>query len=125
MRKSYRVKKEQDFQKVIDQHQSVANKMFIVYTMERDEPKHLRLGISISKKVALRGHERVWIKRRIRQSVLELMPKIKPNVDILVIVRAPAYEQSMAVIKQNLEHVFNLANLWIEEQSEVIEENKE
>ncbi|KRN74451.1 ribonuclease p protein component (rnase p protein) [Weissella kandleri] len=125
MRKSYRVKKEQDFQKVIDQHQSVANKMFIVYTMERDEPKHLRLGISISKKVALRGHERVWIKRRIRQSVLELMPKIKPNVDILVIVRSPAYEQSMAVIKQNLEHVFNLANLWIEEQPELIEENKE
>lgn len=125
MRKSYRVKKEQEFQKVIDQHQSVANKMFIVYTMERDEPKHLRLGISISKKVALRGHERVWIKRRIRQSVLELMPKIRPNVDILVIVRAPAYEQSMAVIKQNLEHVFNLANLWVEEQPEVIEENKE
>ncbi|MBC6498212.1 ribonuclease P protein component [Weissella confusa] len=65
---------EADFQLVFDQHHSVANKMFIVYTMEREQPTHFRLGISISKKVGLRGHERVWVKRRIRQSVLEFKP---------------------------------------------------
>ena len=43
MRKSYRVKKEADFQLVFDQHHSVANKMFIVYTMEREQPTHFRL----------------------------------------------------------------------------------
>ncbi|WP_022791685.1 ribonuclease P protein component [Weissella halotolerans] len=115
MRKSYRVKTEKDFQKVFDQHNSHANKMFIVYTMQRAEPKHLRLGISISKKVGLRGHERVWVKRRIRQSVLELMPKMRSDVDILVIARPSAHDQDMAIIKKNLVHVFSLAHLFIDD----------
>ena len=92
MRKSYRVKKEADFQLVFDQHHSVANKMFIVYTMEREQPTHFRLGISISKKVGLRGHERVWVKRRIRQSVLEFKPNLRQDVDILVIARPSAHD---------------------------------
>ncbi|MCM0582438.1 ribonuclease P protein component [Weissella diestrammenae] len=113
MRKSYRVKKEKDFQTVFEQHQSVANKMFIIYTMEKPEQRHLRLGISISKKVGLRGHERVWVKRRIRQSVLELMPEMRQDVDILVIARPLAHDQAMPVIKQNLVHAFHLANLFL------------
>ncbi|MDR3240986.1 MAG: ribonuclease P protein component [Lactobacillaceae bacterium] len=111
MRKSYRVKTEKDFQTVFEQHNSVANKMFIIYTMEKPEQKHLRLGISISKKVGLRGHERVWVKRRIRQSVLEFMPELKQDVDILVIARPSAHDQEMPVIKQNLAHAFKLAGL--------------
>lgn len=119
MRKSYRVKTEKDFQKVFDQHHSYANKMFIVYTMQRDEPKHLRLGISTSKKVGLRGHERVWVKRRIRQTVLELMPKLRPDMDILVIARPSAHDQEMAVIKKNLMHVFSLAHLFIDDEEQL------
>ncbi|QIL49990.1 ribonuclease P protein component [Weissella coleopterorum] len=111
MRKSFRVKTEKDFQAVFEQHNSVANKMFIVYTMEKPEQNHLRLGISISKKVGLRGHERVWVKRRIRQSVLELKPFLKTNVDILVIARPAAHDQPMNVIKENLIHVLKLADL--------------
>ncbi|MBM7616954.1 ribonuclease P protein component [Weissella uvarum] len=114
MRKSYRVKSEADFQKVFDQHHSVANKMFIVYTMQREQPTHFRLGISISKKVGLRGHERVWVKRRIRQSVLEFKPRLRTDMDILVIARPSAHDQDMATIKQNLEHVFNLAHLFVD-----------
>lgn len=120
MRKSYRVKTEADFQKVFDQHHSVANKMFIVYTMKRDQPTHFRLGISISKKVGLRGHERVWVKRRIRQSVLEFKPRLRQDMDILVIARPSAHDQDMATIKQNLEHVFKLAHLFVDDnQSQV------
>lgn len=118
MRKSYRVKTEADFQKVFDQHNSVANKMFIVYTMKREQPTHFRLGISISKKVGLRGHERVWVKRRIRQSVLELKPRLRQDMDILVIARPSAHDQDMAIIKKNLEHVFNLAYLFVDEQQD-------
>lgn len=117
MRKSYRVKKEADFQLVFEQHHSVANKMFIVYTMAREQPTHFRLGISISKKVGLRGHERVWVKRRIRQSVLEFKPKMRSDLDILVIARPSAHDQDMAIIKKNLEHVFKLANVFVDEET--------
>ncbi|TYC49106.1 ribonuclease P protein component [Weissella muntiaci] len=115
MRKSYRVKSERDFQKVFEQHNSFANKMFVVYTMERQDVKHFRLGISVSKKVGLRGHERVWVKRRIRQSVLEFKPRLRQDVDILVIARPTAHDVDMKIIKQNLEHVFERASLFIEE----------
>lgn len=118
MRKSYRVKTEKDFQAVFDQHNSVANKMFIVYTMERSEAKHFRLGISVSKKVGLRGHERVWVKRRIRQSVLEFKPELRQDVDILVIARPTAHDVDMATIKSNLKHVFTLANLFVEREAD-------
>ncbi|MCZ9311683.1 ribonuclease P protein component [Weissella koreensis] len=114
MRKSFRVKTEKDFQAVFEQHNSVANKMFIVYVMENPAQKHLRLGISISKKVGLRGHERVWVKRRIRQSVLELKPQLKTDVDILVIARPSAHAQPMDIIKHNIVHVFKLADLFTE-----------
>ncbi len=111
MRKSYRVKKEKDFQNIFNKHNSVANKMFILYFIEKDDNKHFRLGISVPKKIALRGHERVWIKRRIRQSILELNEKIKSNTDILIIARPNAYEADMKKIKKNIEHILILSKL--------------
>jgi ribonuclease P protein component len=115
MRKSYRVKTEKDFQTVFEHHNSFANKMFIVYTMPREGARHFRLGISVSKKVGLRGHERVWVKRRIRQSVLEFKPHLRQDQDILVIARPSAHDVDMATIKKNLTHVFKLADLFADE----------
>ena len=51
MRKSYRVKKEQDFQTVFDASQSVANRNFVVYRLDKPGQKHFRVGLSVGKKV--------------------------------------------------------------------------
>ncbi|GLB46098.1 ribonuclease P protein component [Philodulcilactobacillus myokoensis] len=110
MRKSYRVKKEADFQKVFDQHNSVANRYFIVYTLNKPDQPHFRVGISVGKKIGNAVH-RNWVKRRIRQSLLELKPQLKQDVDFLVIARPRADGMSMKDAKKNMIHVLKLAKL--------------
>ena len=110
MKKSYRVKKELDFQKVFETHNSVANRKFIIYQLDKPEQKHFRVGISVGKKIGNAVH-RVWVKRRIRQSLLELKPQIKPDVDFIVIARSSADQITMDEAKKHLTHVLKLAQL--------------
>ena len=84
MRKSYRVKKESEFQRVFETHNSVANHKFVVYQMEKPGQKHFRVGISVGKKIGNAVH-RNWVKRRIRQTLLEVKPQLRSDVDFLVI----------------------------------------
>src|SRR5699024_11857504 len=76
MRKSYRVKKESEFQRVFETHNSVANHKFVVYQMEKPGQKHFRVGISVGKKIGNAVH-RNWVKRRIRQTLLEVKPQLR------------------------------------------------
>ena len=110
MRKSYRVKKEQDFQRVFETHNSVANHKFIIYQMVKPGQHHFRVGISVGKKIGNAVH-RNWVKRRIRQTLLEVKPELRPDVDFLVIARPAADGLSMADTKKNLVHALKLAKL--------------
>lgn len=110
MRKSYRIKKEAEFQDVFDHGQSVANRNFVIYHLQRDQP-HFRVGISVGKKVAHFAVGRNRIKRYVRQSLLELKPEIDPQTDFLVIARRGAAKLDMAETKKNLIHVLTLAGV--------------
>ncbi|MCI1986207.1 MAG: ribonuclease P protein component [Lactobacillus sp.] len=110
MRKSYRIKKEAEFQDVFDHGQSVANRNFVIYHLRRDQP-HFRVGISVGKKVGHTAVMRNQIKRYVRQSLLELKPRIDPQADFLIIARHSANQLDMAGTKKNLIHVMTLAGL--------------
>ncbi len=110
MRKSYRIKKEAEFQDVFDHGQSVANRNFVIYHLRRDQP-HFRVGISVGKKIGHTAVMRNQIKRYIRQSLLELKPQIDPQMDFLVIARRGANKLDMAETKKNLVHVLTLAEV--------------
>ncbi|MDT7013273.1 ribonuclease P protein component [Levilactobacillus namurensis] len=110
MRKSYRIKKEAEFQQVFETRNSVANRQFVVYSMTKPGQPHFRVGISVGKKIGNAVH-RNWVKRRIRQSLLELKPYLKQDVDFLVIARPRADQISMADAKSSLIHVLKLAKL--------------
>ncbi len=49
MRKSYRVKTEQDFQKIFQAGNSFANRKFVVYVLPKEQ-SHFRVGLSVGKK---------------------------------------------------------------------------
>lgn len=110
MRKSFRIKKPEEFQKVFDHHHSVANKYFVVYRLQKKEQKHFRLGLSVGKKIG-KAHDRVHVKRRIRQTMLELKPILDQKSDILIIARPSIAGASQAFVKKQLEHVLGLAKL--------------
>jgi len=111
VRKSYRIKREDEFQDVFDNGQSVANRNFVIYYLDRPEAKHFRVGISVGKKIGHRANVRNRIKRYIRQSLLELKPHIDPHMDFLVIARKGASHLDMAASKKNMIHALSLAGI--------------
>ena len=114
MRKSYRVKKEAEFQRVFTQGKSCANRRFVVYMIEKPEQVHFRVGISVGKKIG-NAVARNWVKRRIRQSLTELKPQLKQDCDFIVIARPGVAWMEMAEVKDHLIHVLRLANVLVDE----------
>ena len=114
MRKSYRVKKEAEFQRVFTQGKSCANRQFVVYMIEKPEQVKFRVGISVGKKIG-NAVARNWVKRRIRQSLTELKPQLKQDCDFIVIARPGVAWMEMAEVKDHLIHVLRLANVLVDE----------
>ncbi|MDH6364344.1 ribonuclease P protein component [Enterococcus sp. PF1-24] len=110
MKKAYRVKKEQEFQKVFQQGRSCANRNFVVYTIDKPKNQHFRVGLSVGKKIG-NAVERNRVKRQIRAVIFEMKDQIKENQDFIVIARPTASQLSAPEMKKNLTHVLNLAQL--------------
>lgn len=123
MRKSYRVKSEKDFQHVFEAGESVANRAFVIYKIEKTENKHFRVGISVGKKVGHTAVIRNRLKRYIRAVINEYKTEIDPHIDFLVITRPYARNFDMTEVRKNLIHALTLAHV-IEKMPDGIEENK-
>ncbi|AXI00676.1 ribonuclease P protein component [Sporosarcina sp. PTS2304] len=108
MKKSQRIKKNQEFQTVFKQGRSVANRQFIVYTLKKQNQEEFRIGLSVSKKVG-NAVARNRIKRYIRQSFLEMKDEIKPDQDYVIIARNQAATLDFHTAKKNLQHVLKIA----------------
>lgn len=110
MKKSYRIKKEKEFQTIIYKKDSYANRNFVVYIYPAEENVHFRVGLSVGKKVG-NAVTRNRVKRLMRQSLFELKEEIKPNYNIVLIARPKIVGLSLEEVKNNIEHVFKLANI--------------
>ena len=64
MKKEFRVRKNEDFSRIIKKKQSMANRSFIIYYLKNDLD-HARIGISVSKKLG-KAVIRNKIKRQVR-----------------------------------------------------------
>lgn len=110
MRKAYRVKKESEFQRVFHHGKSTANRQFVVYVLPRENQPHFRVGLSVGKKIG-NAVVRNAVKRKIRQSLTDLKPRLKANQDFIVIARKPVANMSTDNIKKSLIHVLTLAKV--------------
>lgn len=106
MEKSYRIKKNEDFQLIYRKGKSVANRQFVVYRLD-NQVTHFRLGISVSKKIGNAVH-----RNRIKRAIRESFTKHKRDIvaaDFIVIARQPADQMSVEEINKSLEHVMKIA----------------
>lgn len=110
MKKKYRIKSEIDFKHIFKQKQSKANKQFVIYYTEKDNQEHIRVGLSVSKKLG-KAVLRNQIKRKIRRAFHELDGVFKHNYDIIVIARLPVVTMNIEEIKKSLLHVMNLCQI--------------
>ncbi len=107
MKKAFRIKKNSEFQAVFRRGRSVANRQFVIYSLEKKEQTHFRIGLSVSKKI---GHAvtRNQIKRYIRQVFHELQEQIDPSKDYVIIARNPVAQMDYHSVKKSLVHVLRL-----------------
>ncbi|HEM3634779.1 TPA: ribonuclease P protein component [Streptococcus suis] len=111
MKKSYRVKRERDFNDIFTKGNNVANRRFVVYRLSKEQ-KHFRVGLSVSKKLG-NAVMRNKIKRRIRHILIECQHQLVAD-DFVIIARKGVEEMSYQEMKQNLIHVLKLAKLYQE-----------
>lgn len=109
MKKTYRIKRQQDFDAIFKANHSVANRRFVVYQLERQQG-HFRVGLSVSKKLG-NAVTRNRIKRRLRHALQELKPHLR-TADFVVIARQGVQELSYQDLLKNLTHVLTLATLY-------------
>ncbi|MDT0668692.1 MULTISPECIES: ribonuclease P protein component [Mammaliicoccus] len=107
--KAYRIKKNNDFQRIYKKGKSVANRQFVIYTAENDLD-HFRLGISVSKKMG-----NAVTRNRIKRSIRECFKNHKENIipkDIIVIARNQAVDLKVIETQKSLEHVLKIAKVF-------------
>ena len=110
MKKSQRIKKNEDFQTVFKKGKSFANRQFVVYCLEKKEQQDFRIGLSVGKKVG-NAVMRNQVKRYIRQAFLELKEDVKDGYDYVIIARIPAATLDFHEAKKSMEHVLKVAKV--------------
>ncbi|MEC1374511.1 ribonuclease P protein component [Heyndrickxia oleronia] len=110
MKKLYRIKKNDEFQKVFKKGKSFANRQFVVYVLKKGDQDHFRIGLSVSKKIG-NAVKRNEIKRYLRQSIHELHEWIEQGNDYVIIARKPAADMNFHEVKKSIQHVFKVAKV--------------
>lgn len=99
MKVKYRVKTNQDFQKVIRDNKKTISQSFIIYHCKNDK-SNARVGISTSKKLG-NAVVRSKIRRQVRVMAKDVID-FKMNLDYVIIVRKKYLDNSY---KMNLEEL--------------------
>ena len=110
MKKTYRLKKMDEFQLVFKQGKSFANRQLVLYYLNKPEQTHFRVGLSVSKKIG-NAVMRNQIKRYLRQAFLEFDGQIDNRYDFIVIARIPTKDMDYHAIKKSLNHVLSKSHL--------------
>lgn len=113
MKKAYRVKKEQDFQRIIQKRQSFANRNFVLYKIKKAGQPHFHVGISVGKKVG-NAVMRNRVKRQIREALFMMRDEISADYDFIVIARPAIVQLTTAEVEKNLRHICRLADILCE-----------
>ncbi|HLS67225.1 MAG TPA: ribonuclease P protein component [Pseudogracilibacillus sp.] len=110
MKKAYRVKKNSEFQAVIQSGKSFANREFVIYYKEKQDGNHFRVGISVGKKLG-NAVTRNRLKRLIREAFRELEQNISPKVDIIIIARQNSVGLPYERVKKSIYHLLKRLRL--------------
>ena len=105
MKKTYRVKKNEEIENILKGHKKQGNKNYIIYIKENSEAKHFRLAMSVSKKIG-NAVVRNRGKRLIKQVFIENKNEIKP-LDIFVIAKSNSVNLTYEEVKKEICNLLN------------------
>ena len=107
MNKKYRIKKNEEFSRIIAKKKSKASDTFVIYYDDKREANS-RVGISVSKKMG-DAVTRNKIKRQIRMMFINNYDFENEKIDVIVIVRKPYLEKTYETNLTELEKLIKKA----------------
>ena len=107
MKKAYRIKKNEEFDEIINQKHSFGSASFVCYVANRKE-EHARVGISVSKKLGDAVH-RNKIKRQVREMVYHILDFEECQMDLIFIVRKGFLDKDFMTNQEDLEKLVKKA----------------
>lgn len=105
MKKQYRIKKTEEFQKIIKKHPYSANKEYVVYYRNKQEQTS-RFGISVGKKLG-NAVLRNKVKRQVRNILSESIKDNDYKNDYIIIVRNKFLKNDFKTNKKSLLYLLN------------------
>ena len=111
MQRQHRLKNRREFRSVFKYGKSTANRYFVVYTNRKKADEPVRIGVSISKKVAKNAVARNRLKRLIKEIVRHRIAQISPGQDLVIIARKDAVKLDYHQAEQSLLHLLKKARL--------------
>lgn len=104
MKKTYRIRKNEEFSRIMQEKHSVSSKCFVLYFSNKKEDK-CRVGISVSKKLGS-AVERNKIKRQVREMAKSVIDFDNDSMDYIIIVRQGylnnIYQDNLADLEKTL-----------------------
>src|SRR5690625_3168849 len=110
MKKKFRIKKNDEFQNIIDTGYSFANREFVIYYKEKSGQSNFRVGISVGKKIG-NAVTRNRIKRYIREVLIQLENDIVSNIDFIIIARNPTRMMKLEQFRKSILHLLHKQKL--------------
>ena len=102
-----KLKKSWEFQRAYQKGRKYWNRYFVIYVLH-NRFNHLRLGITVSKKVG-KSVQRNRVKRLIREAFRHLRAQVKGGYDIVVVGRTPACRLTCQETQEALAQLFQKA----------------
>lgn len=109
--KQFRLSKKRDFELVFKRGKSIKGNGFILNFLEKGN-EDLKIGFIVSLKVHKKATRRNKLKRRMREATRANLEKIKRGFLIVIVALPEAVNFSYQQIKENLEKLFQKANLF-------------
>ncbi|RKQ83908.1 ribonuclease P protein component [Brockia lithotrophica] len=109
-----RLRKNEDFERVITGGKSVADPRLVVYYERRDDGGRA-VGVSVGRRLGdavLRNH----YKRKLREILRRALPHIRPGYNLVVLVRRGGIGAEFSELEASLVRLLKRANLWREDE---------
>lgn len=117
MKKTYRVKKNNEIKEIIDEKKYYSNKYLTVYKKNNLKTTHFRYAISVGKKIG-KAHIRNRIKRQLVSIIDNFSNNIIDNIDIFIIVKLPILQIDYDNMRKEMNYLFKKQGLFKENTNE-------
>jgi ribonuclease P protein component len=114
MKKIFRLKSRLEFQAVYTRGRSAANRAAVIHVLPQKTGTAARVGFAAGRKLG-KAVVRNRVKRRIREAVRLLWPRVRPGIAIVMIARHAALDMPFPDLQHRIAELFERVGALVQE----------